>query len=67
MVHSLQSSIELAEVQPGKLAEKIEQHKFQERQALCQRSGWRLLPFVVETIGVFGGKTRFMMQKIISL
>ena len=45
----------------------MEQHKVQERQALCQRNGWRFLPFVVETIGVFGGKAQFLMQNIISL
>ena len=65
MEHSLQTSIKIAEVQPGKLAKKMEQQK--ERQALCQRNGWRFLPFVVETIGVFGGKAQFMRQKIISL
>ena len=67
VVHSLQSSIKIAEVQPGKSAKKMEQQKVLERQALCQRNGWRFLPFVVETIGVFGGKAQFMMQKIISL
>ena len=67
VVHSLQSSIKIAEVQPGKSAKKMEQQKVLERQALCQRNGWRFLSFVVETIGVFGGKAQFMMQKIICL
>ena len=67
VVHTLQSSVKLADVQPGKLAKKMEQQKVQERQALCQRNGWRFLPFVVETIGVFGGKAQYLLQKLISL
>ena len=57
----------MAEVQPGQLAKKMEQQKVQERQAPCQRNGWRFLPFVAETIGGFGGKAQFLMQKLISL
>ena len=64
VMHTLQSSVKLADVQPGKLAKKTEQQKVQERQALCQRNGWRFLPFVVETIG---GKAQYLLQKLISL
>ena len=67
VVHSLQSSTKIAENQPGDMAKKMEQQKVQERRALCQRAGWRFLPFVVETIGVFGGKAQSLMQKLISL
>ena len=67
VMHTLQSSVKLADVQPGKLAKKTEQQKVQERQALCQRNGWRFLPFIVEAIGVFGGKAQNLLQKLISL
>ena len=64
VVHSLPSSIKIAEVQLGKSAKKMKQQNVLERQAQCQRNGWRFLPFLVKTIGVFGGKAQFIMQKI---
>ena len=64
VVHTLQSSINLADVQPGQLARKMEQRKVLERQALCRRNGWTFSPFAMETIGVWGGKARHVLQKL---
>ena len=64
VVHTLQSSINSADVQPGPLAKKMEQRKVLERQALCRRNGWSFSPFAMETIGVWGGKARHLLQKL---
>ena len=40
VVHTLQSSIPLPDVQPGQLATKMERRKVLERQALYRRNGW---------------------------
>ena len=49
MVHTLQSSVNLADVQPGKLAEQMEDHKVNEKQAVCRQNGWSFAPFVMES------------------
>ena len=67
VVHSLQSSINLADVRPGQLAKRMESHKIVERQALCRGAGWELVPFVMETVGSWGGKGRYILQRIIRL
>ena len=64
VVHTLQSAINLAHVQPGQLARKLEQRKVLERQAFCRRNGWTFSPFAMETIGVWGGKARHVVQKL---
>ena len=66
VVHTLQSSINLADVHPGQLAKKMEQRKVLERQALCRRNGWSFSPFAMETIGVWGGKARHLLQKLVT-
>ena len=67
VVHTLQSSILPAVVQPGLLASKMERRKFVERQALCRRNGWAYSPFTMETIGVWGGKANNVLQKLVTL
>ena len=52
VLHTLQSSILLAVVQPGQLAKTMERRKILGRQALCKRIGWSFSPFAAETIGV---------------
>ena len=64
LVHTLQSSMNLAYVHPGQLAKKMEQRKVLERQALCRRNGWSFSPFAMETIGVWGGKAWHLLQKL---
>ena len=67
VVHTLQSSIPLAGVQPGQLATKREHRKILERQALCKRNGWSFSPFAMEAIGVWGGKANSLLQKLVTL
>ena len=66
VVHTLQSSILPADVNPGQHAKKMEQRKIVERQALCHRSGWSFTPFVMETIGRWGGKAEHLLQKLVT-
>ena len=65
VVHTLQSSINLADVQPGKLARQMEHWKVKESQMSCARNGWSFTPFVLETLGSWGGKARYVLQKLI--
>ena len=67
VVHTLQPSILLADVQPGQLATKMERRKTLERQALCKRSGWSFSPFAMETIGVCGGKANSLLHKLVTV
>ena len=67
VVHTLQSSILLADVQPGQHAKKMERRKVLERQALCRHCGWSFSPFVMETIGVCGGKANYLLQKPVTV
>ena len=66
-MHTLQSSIPLADVHPGQLASKLERRKVMERQALCKRNGWSSSPFAMETIGGWGGKANGLLQKLVNL
>ena len=59
VVHALQLSATLADVQPGKLAKATERRKVQENRALCRSQGWECVPFVVEVLGAWGGKARY--------
>ena len=67
VIHTLQSSILLADVKPGQPAKKMERRKLLKRQALCRRSGWSFSPFVMETIGAWGGKANQLLQKLVTL
>ena len=67
VVHTLQSSNILADVQPGQHAKKMERRKVLERQALCRHCGWSFSPFVMETIGVWGGKANYLLQKPVTV
>ena len=67
LVHTLQSSIPLADVHPGQLASKMERRKVMERQALCKRNGWSFSPFAMETLMVWGGKANGLLQKLVNL
>ena len=67
VVHTLQSSILPAVVQPGLLASKMERRKVLERQALCKRNGWSFSPFAMKTIGVWGSKANSLLQKLVTL
>ena len=64
VTHSLQSSIQLAEVQSGKAATKVEKDKIKEMLIACRRRGWQFRPFVMETVGTWGGKARNLLQPI---
>ena len=67
VVHALQLSAPLADVHPGKLAKATERRKTQENRALCRRRGLDCCSFVVELLGAWGGKTRYLTQQIIRL
>ena len=67
VVHALQLSATLADVQPGKLAKATERRKVQENRALCRSQGWECVPFVVEVLGAWGGKARYFTQQLIRL
>ena len=64
VVHTLQQSTNLADVQPGKKAKRMENWKIKQSQALCARQGWSFAPFVMETVGTRGGKGRYVLQKV---
>ena len=66
VVHTLQSSIPPADVKPGQHAKKMERRKILERQALCHHSGWSFTPFVMETIGRWGGKAEHLLQQLVT-
>ena len=67
VAHTLQSNINLADVQPGQVARHTERRKTTERQALCLANGWTFTPFVMETIGSWGGKGRRLLQQVIDI
>ena len=67
VAHTLQSNINLADVQPGQVARHTERRKTTERQALCLANGWTFTPFVMETIGSWGGKGRRLLQQLIDI
>ena len=67
MVHTLQTSASLADMRPGKLAKQAENRKTSERSAICRQEGWTFVPFVVETVGMWGGKARYLSQKLMRL
>ena len=58
VVHALQPSIALADVQPGKAARQIEHLKMRERAAICSRVGRSFVPFAAGAAGTLGGKAR---------
>ena len=64
VVHTLQSQVKLADVQPGNVARHTESQKLMERQALCLANGWTFAPFVMETVGTWGGRKRRVLQKL---
>ena len=64
-VHPLQPSCNLAEVQPGKAAARVEDMKRRESVALCKREGWGFGTFVVETFGPFSSGARFLCQRLV--
>ena len=37
------------------------------RSALCRQQGLTFVPFVVETVGTWGGKARYLSQKLVRL
>lgn len=55
VMHALQPSVALADVQPGKAARQME------RAAICRRMGWAFVPFVAEAAGTLGGKARHLL------
>ena len=67
VVHTLQTSASLADMRPGKLAKQTENRKTSERSALCRQEGWTFVPFIVETVGSWGGKARYLSQKLMRL
>ena len=60
-------SASLADMRPGKLAKQTENRKTSERSALCRQEGWTFVPFIVETVGSWGGKARYLSQKLMRL
>ena len=54
-------------MRPGKLAKQTENRKTGERSSLCRQEGWTFVPFVVETVGTWGGKARHISQKLMRL
>jgi hypothetical protein len=67
VVHVLQSSHSLAELVPGKCAATVESTKDRQRRQLCLQHNWEYTPFVLETVGTWGGKARCLLQKLIKL
>ena len=67
VVHTLQSSVLIADVQPGQVVKKMERRKVMERQALCRRSGWSFSSFAMENIGVWGSKANHLLQKLVTI
>ena len=63
--HPLQPSGNLAEVRPGVHARAAEQRKREHRGAACRAAGWELVPFVVETFGVWGPAAREFTQRLV--
>ena len=64
VVHALHSPDNLADVHPGKLARATELRKVRESAALCRTAGWHFCPFVLETIGAWGGRARYLSQTL---
>ena len=65
ITHSLQSTFPLAEVCSGKAAAKVEMDKIKARSATCRQNGWRFVPFVMETVGSWGGNAQHLLQPLI--
>ena len=65
VVHPLQLSANLAEVQAGKLAKRVEQRKIHQQAGACRSAGWEFSPFVIETLGAWGGHAQHLVQQII--
>ena len=62
VVHTLQTS----DMRPGKLVKQAE-NRTSERSAICRQEGWNFVPFIVETVGMWGGKARYLSQKLMRL
>ena len=45
----------------------VETAKDKLRRALCRQDGWEYTPFMLETVGMWGGKARNLLQKFIKL
>ena len=39
--------------------------KIKARSATCRQNGWRFVPFVMETVGSWGGKAQHLLQPLI--
>ena len=67
VVHTLQTPVSLADMRAGKLAKQAENRKTSERSAICRQEGWTFVPFIAETVGMWGGKARYVSQKLLRL
>ena len=65
VVHPLQPSGSLAEVEPGKLAHDTAQRKKTASAALCQREGTFFEAFIVETFGTWDGGALRLTQALV--
>ena len=65
VTHPLQLSGNLAEVRSGIKAKEVERQKSKESRSLCLRAGWSHHPFVLETMGSWGGQARFVSQRLV--
>ena len=50
---------------PGKQAKVVERRKLRDSFWACKRAGWDFHPFVLETVGAWGGHARYILQHII--
>jgi hypothetical protein len=65
VTHPLQLSSPLAGVLPGKQAKVVERRKLRDSFWASKRAGWDFHPFVLETVGAWGGHARHVLQHII--
>jgi hypothetical protein len=65
VTHPLQLSRPLAGALPGKQAKVVERRKLRDSFWACKRAGWDFHPFVLETVGAWGGHARYILQHVI--
>ena len=56
VVHTLQTSASLADMRPGKLAKQPENRNTGGRSVIFRQEGWKFVPFIMETVGMWGGQ-----------
>ena len=67
VVHPLQPSCSLAEVEPGKLARQAARHKKSASTALCRRAGSSFETFIVETFGSWESGALRLAQALVKM